>query len=74
MLKTIQRITVIVIIVSIILLVAYDTVAALLAGSNGTISWVTWTAAHVYPVIPFGVGFLCGHLFWSQTSAVVGKT
>lgn len=71
MTETIQKITIVVIIISIILLLSYDTIAALLGGSNATISWITWTYAHKFPLIPFAVGFLCGHLFWTQVSGLI---
>jgi len=33
---------------------------------EATISKVTLLLAHKMPIIPFAVGVLCGHLFWSQ--------
>lgn len=44
----------------------YDIYIGVNYGSAATISWVTWTTAKGYPIIPFAAGILCGHLFWSQ--------
>ena len=54
--------------VAIILLVAvYDLVALALAGSGATISHVVGIEGSFdSPLIPFGVGFVMGHLFWPQ--------
>lgn len=67
--KKVQGITILVIVSAIVILLAYDTWAAFAGTTNGTISWVVWTYAHKYPIIPFLVGGLCGHLFFTQTSA-----
>lgn len=40
-------------------------------GSASTISWVTWTAAKQWPIIPFAIGVLCGHLFWVQQTGML---
>jgi hypothetical protein len=49
-----------------LLVIAYDVVAYLRGGVQATISRVVlgWSAAA--PLLPFGVGVLCGHLFWPQ--------
>lgn len=49
-------------------LAAYDIYAVSKFGLKGTISWITWTAAQRWPVIPLAVGILLGHLFWRQES------
>jgi hypothetical protein len=46
--------------------VVYDVVAYLRGGVHSTISRVTLAWASGHPVVPFGVGVLCGHLFWAQ--------
>lgn len=33
-------------------------------GIKGTISYFVWQTSAKYPVVPFAVGVLCGHLFW----------
>lgn len=44
----------------------YDIYIGINYGTASTISWVTWTTAKNYPIIPFAAGILCGHLFWTQ--------
>ena len=44
----------------------YDLSALLLGGMNATISRVVIDASYDWPAIPFAVGFLCGHLFFSM--------
>jgi hypothetical protein len=67
LLKKFQNITILVMCIAVVLLLAYDVFVALHAGTNATISWMIWTLSHEYPIIPFSVGFLCGHLFFTQT-------
>lgn len=67
MVHKIRIITTFVLVATIVFLVGYDVIAALLGTTDATISWVIWTDIHEYPVIAFAAGFLCGHLFWSQT-------
>jgi hypothetical protein len=33
---------------------------------DATISWIILTTAKSYPIIAFGAGLLCGHLFWQN--------
>lgn len=33
-------------------------------GVKNTISWWVITMAQRFPIIPFALGFLCGHFFW----------
>jgi hypothetical protein len=35
-------------------------------GTEATISWYLYTLAYEKPFVPFLIGFLCGHLFWSM--------
>jgi hypothetical protein len=46
--------------------IAYDVLANAEGGVSATISRVLRAAAMDYPIIPFAVGVLIGHLFWSQ--------
>lgn len=46
--------------------IAYDVIANQQGGVSATISRVVRQAAMDYPIIPFAVGVLIGHLFWSQ--------
>lgn len=45
-------------------LIAYDVWAAFTPGA--TISEVMLVLAHNHPIIPFALGVLMGHFFWSQ--------
>lgn len=47
-------------------LIVYDVYAVSHGGFKDTISWVIYSNSQKYPIIPFGIGVLCGHLFWSQ--------
>jgi hypothetical protein len=33
-------------------------------GRDGTLSAFVWRLSADYPLVPFLVGLLCGHLFW----------
>lgn len=65
---TTQKITISVLAATIAILIGYDIWAVIHGGTHGTISWVVWQYSHDYPVIPFLVGGLCGHFFFSQGS------
>ena len=65
----VRKVTIIVLVIALVLLLAYDVIAVIMGGTNATISWVLWTESHNYPVIPLFVGILIGHLFASQTDA-----
>lgn len=49
-----------------VILIAYDVWVILKKGVNESISWKMYTAAEAYPIIPFAIGILMGHLFWVQ--------
>ncbi len=51
-----------------VLLGLYDLAVGLTAGGSATISWQVWTWSRRYPTIPFGAGYLCGHLFAQMRS------
>lgn len=44
----------------------YDLYVALTSDYRSTVSYVCMQAALAYPIIPFLVGVLMGHLFWPQ--------
>lgn len=50
----------------VLLLIAYDVLAIVYGGVEATISHITLNYSKEYPIIPFAVGVVCGHLFWSQ--------
>ena len=60
---TAKRITFIVIIILAVLIALYDLFALWRWGIEGTISVVVLEASRRWPAIPFGLGFLMGHLF-----------
>jgi len=58
--------TILVLIASAIGLIAWDCIAVWRGGGNATISRVLLNAARQYPILPFALGVLIGHLFASQ--------
>lgn len=58
--------TAIVLIVSVILLLLYDLFAVIKWGGDFTISWQIWTFSKLYPIIPFLMGVVIGHMLWVQ--------
>lgn len=50
--------------------IAYDAIAAWRGGGAATISDVVLAVSLRRPIIPFAVGVLCGHLFFSQSVPV----
>lgn len=63
---TVAVITRIVLFVAVVGLLAYDVWAFLAGGTKGTISWNVYELSYKYPSMTFGVGFVCGHLFWQM--------
>lgn len=63
---TYRKSTKIIIIVLLILLVAYDILAACDPQACNTLSCVLLEWVRKYPTVNFCVGVLCGHLFWPQ--------
>jgi hypothetical protein len=61
-----KRITGLAITAILLLIAAYDAVAMFGFGTDATISRVVLGNSSVTPTIPFGIGFLMGHLFWPQ--------
>lgn len=61
-----RKITLLVITFVVFVLIFYDIWICINYGAVSTISYVTWTSAKNYPIIPFAAGVLCGHLFWTQ--------
>ena len=49
-----------------LLLIAYDVAALAIGGVDATISRVVLGWSRENPIIPFAVGVVCGHLWWSQ--------
>lgn len=49
--------------------ILWDIIAYINVGSEATFSRITLEGAKSIPAIAFGVGFLCGHLFWPIKSS-----
>ena len=58
--------TIILLIATAALWAAYDTWVIIAKGYEATISHSLLTLAQRFPIIPFVLGLLCGHLFWSN--------
>jgi hypothetical protein len=61
--------TLIFIAIIIILIVAFDFYIIIKKGKKESISAHIIRLSHEYPSIPFLLGFLCGHLFWSMKTS-----
>jgi len=62
----IRKTTTIFIFVTILAIAVYDVCAFNIGGTEGTISWTMFEWAYKYPVFPFAMGFVMGHLFWQM--------
>lgn len=47
--------------------IAWDVFVAVEPTAGDTISELTLAASMVFPALPFGIGVLCGHLFWPNS-------
>lgn len=57
-------------VIGILLIAAYDVFALFVWGVEATISRVVGVEGSFdAPTIPFGVGCVCGHLFWPQNKS-----
>ena len=52
-----------------VLIAAFDVFIIVKKGKYHSISANIIRASHKYPSIPFLLGFLCGHLFWSMDTS-----
>lgn len=68
-----QRVTQIGFLILVLMTVAYDIFAYKVWGVDATISRVTLAWAREWPVVPFSVGVVVGHLFWPQRPHLDGK-
>ncbi len=46
------------------LMAIFDLIFFLIGGAGQTLSFQFWKISKTYPLIPFILGFLCGHLVW----------
>ncbi len=47
-------------------LIGYDIYAVKTGGTEVSISWIVASWAYDMPAAVFGIGFVCGHLFWQM--------
>ena len=68
-----QKATKIIVVASVAALIVWDVYVAATPADGDTISEVVRAWAHAHPAIPFGLGFVCGHWFWSSSKPSGGK-
>lgn len=51
---------------AILFLLIYDVWTVLKRGSNTTISVQVYSFSKEYPMVPFLIGFVFGHIFWGM--------
>jgi hypothetical protein len=68
-----KKISLIVVGIFILALVTYDAVALIIGGDAATISAVAYNFAKQFPIFPFALGIVFGHLFWGQTPETRGE-
>lgn len=61
-----RAVTAAVLVAAALLLVGYDVYAFLAGGVEATISRTVYEWAQRWPILPFALGVLTGHLFFSQ--------
>lgn len=61
-----RSITKSVLIVSPLVIALFDIVVVQYGGVEASISRELYEYACVYPIIPFALGVVCGHLFWGN--------
>lgn len=49
-----------------LLIAGYDVFALFIGGTDATISRILLHDSAMVPAIPFGIGFLFGHVLWPQ--------
>lgn len=59
-----RRATVVLLVLLVAGVLAYDLAALLGGGPDATVSRVVYESARRWPVIPFLAGVVCGHFFW----------
>jgi len=61
-----QKATKMIVMGSVAALIVWDIYVASTPVAGDTISEIVLAWAHAHPAIPFALGFVCGHLLWSQ--------
>lgn len=59
-----KMVTKIFIVAVIACITVFDVIIFSRGGTESTISWVLIDWSYKYPVFPFAMGFVMGHLFW----------
>ena len=62
-----MNITQIIVILSVLFIIIFDIIIYKMRGVESTVSRIVLYWAKEYPIIPFAVGVVIGHLFWAQT-------
>lgn len=62
--KDTKKLTTMIIMLTVVAILGYDVYAIIKGGTEASISSVVITFAYKFPLMPFLVGVLCGHLFW----------
>ena len=52
------------IVIGVFLIAVFDIFQLVHKGSQATISHTLYAGAQKYPIIPFAIGVVAGHLFW----------
>ena len=65
---SIKKLTILFIAAVVFAIIGYDVYAFVQGGTDATISWTMFTWSLKYPVFPFVMGFVMGHLFWQMKS------
>ena len=63
-----RNLTTMVLIVGTATVILFDAIVAWRGGAGATISEVVLATALRRPIVPFALGVLVGHLFWSQVN------
>jgi hypothetical protein len=56
------------------LITLFDVYQLAFKGYDSTISWVLYTSSQQWPIIPFALGVLCGHLFFPNRASLPTNT
>lgn len=64
-----MSLTTVFVLVVVVASIGFDYFIIYKKGKKESISAYVIRWSHAYPMIPFLVGFLCGHLFWSMNTA-----
>jgi len=54
------------ILITILAITIFDVYVFSVGGTENTISWMLTNWAYDYPIFPFFMGVICGHLFWQM--------